>query len=245
MFLSVTSNASEGTQLQSVMIYIGQIIEPIDSIKSQTSCNKLQWKVGLGITKNGPMGFLASTSLSYPVTKNLGLQASSGLVAFRGPTFEYGNEHYFNDGGGYGYFVNEYLIGNYLGHQFSVGAVLAEPFIERFSLSLSMYHLRLLRSSYVNRTESIRSSGESRSYSYGVNEDEKGLISPSGFNYGFSGINRNDFGLKIGVGYQGKRLGFGASINLGLTDWGDNDYFGDTKESATFSNVQLTYLLKK
>lgn len=246
LLLSLASFASTVAEQKSIKVDDYQIIEPTDSNNNnQTFYQKLQWGMGLGITKNGPIGLSVSTSLFYPIHKNIRLKASSGLVLFRGPSFEYRTEYYFNDGSGYGYFVDDYLIGNFLAHQFSIGAVITEPVFKKFNLSFSLYQLRLLRSSYINHTRSIRSSGESRSYSYGVHEDDVSFISPFGSNYGFSGIHKNNFGLQIGVGYQGKRIGLSASTNLGFRDWRDNSYFGSTKESSTFSNIQLTYLLKK
>lgn len=216
-----------------------------DTGQENSVYDHLEWDVRIGTAINGPIGLSLSTSLAYPINSSLAVGLSTGLVQFRGPTLEYKNERYFHDGATYGYFVNEYQIGDYLGNQSCIGVSYAIPQIKRFRLSMSIYHLRLLGSNYINYKESIRSSGESRSYTYGKQEDEVYILNPLDAEYKFLGIRENDLGLQFGIGFTVKRLGLFGVINQGLLDWGSNVYFGEEKEKANFYNIQLTYQLKK
>jgi hypothetical protein len=204
---------------------------------------KLKWDVGLGLTNTKATGLSLSTSVFYPLNDFISIQASTGLVAVRGPSFGYRTEKYYNDGTGYGYEIKDYLLGDYTGLQSSLGVKITEPLLHIFSLSVAPYHLRLLRStSIIYSDEIVRNSSYSSSGSDGESSD---LVSVGGYNYGFIGIEQNDFGVQLGLGFNYRRWGFMMYKNVGIIDWGDNERFGSGRETLTFYNFQLAYLLKK
>jgi hypothetical protein len=205
---------------------------------------KLKWDVGLGLSRSGPLGLSASTSLSFPIHKFVSIYASSGLVSLRGPSFDYHTEYYYNDGASYGYEINDYIIGDYLTHQLAVGLEIKEPFLNMFSLSVSPYYLRLLRSTSISHFSQFGKSGSGGS-SGGGSGVNSNFVSIGGYNYGFPGINQNDYGVQFGLKLRYNRIGLSATQNIGFGDWGEDSYFGSVNETVSFTNVEFTYLIKK
>jgi hypothetical protein len=207
---------------------------------------KIQWDVRVGITKQGSVGTSLSSSLSIPVHKHLRLRLLSGLVTFRGPVFAYRTERYFNEYASYGYDIENYTIGNYLAHQLSLGLEVSIPFNENITISVAPYHLRLMRSTYITKSWESYSSRDLDLRNGGVDESESHTVGAiSSYNYGFQSISENDFGVQLGVGYQYKRFGLSAASNIGFTDWGDDFYFGDKRETASFFSLTMNYHIKK
>lgn len=243
LILSGISDASELFEIQSKDVRVKTIHEPKDSSETETFYQKLQWDIGLGITTATATGLSLSTSFSYPINENIQLRASTGLVTLRGPSFAYRTEEYFNDGTGYGYEINEYVLGDYTALQSSLGLCITEPLLKVFSVSVAPYHLRLLRStSIIADNETVRNSSYSRTGSNGESSD---FVSAGGYNFGFPGITENDFGIQLGMGIAYKRFGFRMFKNIGLSDWGDDARFGTRKEKVSFNNFQFTYNIKK
>ena len=120
---------------------------------------------------------------------------------------------------------------------------ITEPFTEYISISIAPYYLRLLRSTSIAHTNTTVVSNHSSTH--WSNRESARFVSIGGDNFGFTGINKNDFGLQIGVGGHHKRWSFWLSQNYGFQDWGDNQRFGDYLESLSFSNFQISYLIKK
>lgn len=243
LLLSGMSDAGVLPDAQSRVVKVKTILGPSDSSESRSFYQKLQWNVGLGLSRTGPRGLTASTGVSFEVNKYIGVYVSAGLVSLRGPSFAYHTEHYFSDGTGYGYEINDYIIGDYLAHQLTVGLEVKEPFLNMFSVTASPYHLRLLRSNSISHFAQVSKSGSSGGG--GGDDTDSDFVSIGGFNYGFPGIHQNDFGLQLGLKFRYNRLGLSASQNIGFGDWGVDSYFGSTSEKVSFTNVQFTYLIKK
>lgn len=206
---------------------------------------KIKWDVALGVIKTKANSFSLTTSLSYPVNDFLRVQASTGLVTLRGPVFAYRTERYFNEYATYGYDIENYTVGNYLAYQLSLGLEISMPFNENIILSTAPYYLRLMRSTYITKSWESYSSTDPNLRNGGVDGSEsKWAGAISSFNYGFQGISINDFGLQLGLGYRFKRFGFTAQRNFGFTDWGDDSFFGDKRETMSFNSIKVSYTIK-
>ena len=200
---------------------------------------KLKWDLALGFTGPEPYGQAMSTSVSYPLLDFLDVKVTAGLVTFRGPQFDYYSEYYYNSGLGTSFQIDEYTIADYAGIQSSVAIVLTEPIFNKVSVSVAPYYLSVIKH---NDVHFFYKHGGSTGWDDETNDI---LVNTAGTNYGNSGITNGDFGFRFGAGYQHSRWGFWAYKNIGFVDWGDNQQFGNQKETVGFNTFQVNYLIKK
>ncbi len=216
------------------------LIKSTDSVMTDS---EIDWTVSTGITMNDARGLTLNTSLRYALNDDFGVRSTLGLSSFRGPAFAYRTERYFNSGSGYGYDINEVLLSDYVGTQLVLALDYREPFFKVFNVSVGPYYMRKLSSSSLKKTN-WQGNGFSSSRS-GSDGSSSKTVYIGGTNYGFPSINPNDFGLQYGIGASYRRWAFHFHQNIGFIDWGDDNRFGDIKETASFSSIQLGYTILK
>lgn len=171
--------------------------------------------------------------------KNLIFELESGLAVLGGPEFSYHSEEYFNVGTSYAFSIHDYIIGDYLVSQTRLGIVYEEPFYNKLRLHIGPYFLKMMRSDLIYSSE--KSWGGSSSY----DNRESSIATVSSANYGFPGINTWDIGIYVGVSLPIKKWELSYSRNIGLNDWGKENWFGPTKERASFNTFSLAYKIIK
>ena len=210
-----------------------------DSCSLKNELKKTELYLGLGLTKTKRYGSNLFLKANYQLQNNLLLELESGLAVLGGPEFGYHNEVYFNDRTFYAYAINDVIIGDYLVSQTKLGFAYQEPIYNRLRLHVGPYYLKMMRSDLIYSSE--KSWGGSSSYD---NRESK-IATVSSANYGFPGINAWDFGLYVGLSLPIKKWELSYSRNIGLKDWGKDDWFGPRKERASFSSFSIAYKIIK